>query len=150
MSESKASAREHRVLLLPATRRDGEVIAAFLGKHRIPCEICPGAALAAKAISEDAGVLVLTDQVVATEGSHLISEALSHQPSWSDIPVVFLSKVGHETRAISEIVGRMTNVTLLDRPASIRTLLSAIQAALRSRAKQYQIRDQLAAPKAAD
>jgi two-component system, sensor histidine kinase len=150
MSESKASAREHRVLLLPATRRDGEVIAAFLGKHRIPCEICPGAALAAKAISEDAGVLVLTDQVVATEGSHLISEALSHQPSWSDIPVVFLSKVGHETRAISEIVGRMTNVTLLDRPASIRTLLSAIQAALRSRAKQYQIRDQLAALQAAE
>jgi two-component system, sensor histidine kinase len=150
MSTSMASVREQRVLLLPATRRDGHAIAAFLSRHRILCEICPSIPLAAKAISEDAGVLVLSDQVVAAEGSHLISEALSCQPSWSDIPVVFLSKVGDESRAISEIVGRMTNVTLLDRPASTRTLLSAIQAALRSRDKQYQIRNQLAALQAAE
>jgi two-component system, sensor histidine kinase len=150
MSASKVSVREHRVLLLPATRRDGEAIAAFLSKHRIPCKICASAALAANAIREDAGVLVLTDQVVTSEGAHLISDALSCQPSWSDIPVVFLSKVGEETRAMSEMVGRMTNVTLLDRPASTRTLLSAIEAALRSRAKQYQIRDQLAALQAAE
>jgi CheY-like chemotaxis protein/anti-sigma regulatory factor (Ser/Thr protein kinase) len=39
---------------------------------------------------------------------------------------------------------------LLDRPASTRTLLSAIQAALRSRTKQYQIRDQLVALQDAD
>jgi signal transduction histidine kinase/CheY-like chemotaxis protein len=150
MSASKASGREQRVILLPATRRDGEAIAAFLGKHGIPCEICPSVALAAKAIYEDAGVLVLTDQVIASDGSHLISEALSCQLSWSDIPVIFLSKIGEETRAISEFVGRMTNVTLLDRPASTRTLLSAIEAALRSRDKQYQIRDQLAALEAAE
>ena len=150
MSAAKVSVRERRVLLLPATRRDGEAIAAFLSRHRILCEICPSVALAAKAINQDAGALVLTDQVVAAEGSHLISEALSCQPSWSDIPVVFLSKVGDESRAMSEIVGRMTNVTLLDRPASTRTLLSAIQAALRSRGKQYQIRDQLAALQAAE
>jgi two-component system, sensor histidine kinase len=150
MNASGTSGREQRVLLLPATRRDGEAIAAFLGKHRIVCEICPSAAAAAKAIGEDAGVLVLTEQVVAGEGAHLISEALTSQPGWSDLPVVLLSKVGDETRAMSEIVGRMTNVTLLDRPASTRTLLSAIQAALRSREKQYQIRDQLTALHAAE
>jgi two-component system, sensor histidine kinase len=150
MSASRESGREHRVLLLPATRRDGDAIAAFLSKHRIICEICPSAIWAARTISEDAGVLVLTDQVVAGEGSHLISEALSAQPGWSDIPVVFLSKVGDETRAMSDLVGQMTNVTLLDRPTSTRTLLSAIQAALRSRGKQYQIRDQLTALQAAE
>ena len=150
MNASRDSGREQRVLLLPATRRDGDAIAAFLSKHRIVCEICPNAVSAARAIGEDAGVLVLTDQVVAGEGSHLISEALSCQPDWSDLPVVFLSKVGDETRAMSDMVGRMTNVTLLDRPTSTRTLLSAIQAALRSRAKQYQIRDQFAALQAAE
>jgi hypothetical protein len=44
----------------------------------------------------------------------------------------------------------LTNVTLLDRPASTRTLLSAIEAALRSRSKQYQMRDQLLALKNAE
>jgi signal transduction histidine kinase/ActR/RegA family two-component response regulator len=145
MSASPSSAREHRVLLIPATRRDGDAICAFLRKHRIQCDICTDVAQAARAVGEDAGVLVLTDQVFAAEGSHLVVEALSRQPSWSDLPVVVLSKVGDESRLMSEVVGRMTNVTLLDRPASTRTLLSAIQAALRSRSKQYQIRDQLAA-----
>ena len=145
MSAQKPSSREHRVLLIPATRRDGDAICAFLGKHRIQCDICTDVAQAAKAVGEDAGVLLLTDQVFAVEGAYLIVQALSRQPSWSDIPVVLLSKVGDESRSMSEIVGRMTNVTLLDRPASTRTLLSAIQAALRSRSKQYQIRDQLAA-----
>ena len=150
MNASTVPGRERRVLLLPATRRDGDAIAALLRKHRIPCEICRSVALAAASISEDAGVLLLTDQAVAGEGSHLISEALSAQPSWSDIPVVFLSKVGEESRAFSEIIARMTNVTLLDRPTSTRTLLSAVQAALRSRGKQYQLRDQLAALQAAE
>jgi signal transduction histidine kinase/ActR/RegA family two-component response regulator len=150
MSALEDFGQELRVLLLPATRRDGDAIAAFLSKHRIVCEICPSAASAARALSINAGVLVLTDQVVVGEGSHLISEALASQPDWSDIPVVFLSKVGDETRGMSDIVGRMTNVTLLDRPTTTRTLLSAIQAALRSRAKQYQLRDQLVALQAAE
>ena len=46
-----------------------------------------------------------------------------------------VAEQGGRPRAMSEIIGRMTNVTLLDRPASTRTLLSAIQAALRSRAR---------------
>ena len=145
MNASAAGGREHRVLLLPATRRDGEAIAAFLGKHQIACDICTSAALAAKAITESPGVLLLTDQVLIEAGSQLVSDALASQPSWSDIPVVFMSKVGEETHAMSQLIVRMTNVTLLDRPASTRTLLSTIEAALRSRAKQYQIRDQLIA-----
>jgi two-component system, sensor histidine kinase len=135
MNASSDSRHEPRVVLLPATRRDGDAIASFLSRHQIPCQICHGVVQAARAINEDAGVLVLTDQVVSGEASHPISEALAHQPSWSDIPVVLLSKVGDESRIMSDVVERMTNVTLLDRPASTRTLLSAIQAALRSRSK---------------
>lgn len=150
MTAPATSGREYRVVLLPATSRDGQAIAAFLGKQGIPCEICISAASAAQSLSEDAGVFVLTDQVVAEGRAHLVCEALSRQPSWSDIPVVFLSRVGDETTGISQLVGRMTNVTLLDRPASTRTLLSTIQAALRSRAKQYQMRDQLAALQSAE
>jgi signal transduction histidine kinase len=142
--------RDHRVIVLPATRRDGEAIEMFLKRHRIDCEICPNEACAAMAIGEEPGALILTDQVLAGEGAHLILEALMAQPAWSDMPVVFLSKVGDESQSMSEMIGRMTNVTLLERPASTRTLLSAVQAALRSRLKQYEIRDQLAALRTAE
>jgi len=142
--------RDHRVIVLPATRRDGEAIEMFLKRHRIDCEICPNEACAARAIGEEPGALILTDQVLAGEGAHLILEALMAQPAWSDMPVVFLSKVGDESHSMSEMIGRMTNVTLLERPAATRTLLSAVQAALRSRLKQYQIRDQLDALRKAE
>ena len=136
---------EHHVLLLPATRRDGEVIASLLGRHRLACRVCDSIAEAAEAIGEEVGVFVFTDQGMMNPGMHLIALALARQPTWSDLPVVLLSTVGSESRGLSNLVDRMTNVTLLDRPASTRTLLSAIQAALRSRRKQYQMRDQLSA-----
>jgi signal transduction histidine kinase len=43
------------------------------------------------------------------------------------------------------VLAQLTNVTLLDRPTSVRTLTSAVQAALRARRRQYQIRDQIEA-----
>lgn len=136
---------EHEVLLLPATRRDGEAIAAFLSRHQILCRVCHRVAEAAEAMADQVGVLVLSDQVVTDPKSHLIALALARQPTWSDLPVILLSKAGNESPELSQLVGRMSNVTLLDRPASTRTLLSAIHAALRSRVKQYQMRDQLLA-----
>jgi signal transduction histidine kinase/CheY-like chemotaxis protein len=39
----------------------------------------------------------------------------------------------------------LTNVTILDRPTSTRTLVSSVQAAIRGRRRQYQLRDQLTA-----
>jgi len=63
---------------------------------------------------------------------------------------VLLSNAGSESVEVAKLVQTLTNVTLLDKPASMRTLLSAILAALRSRTRQYQIRDQLRALKEAD
>jgi two-component system, sensor histidine kinase len=145
MSMPVEASVEHTVLLLPATRRDGEAIASFLERHLIHCCVCRTIAEAAERVGDEAGALVLTDQVITDPGAHLITSALARQPTWSDLPVVLLSKAGGESRELSDIVSRLTNVTLLDRPASTRTLLSAIQAALRSRSKQYQMRDQLLA-----
>jgi signal transduction histidine kinase/ActR/RegA family two-component response regulator len=141
---------EQRVLLLPATRRDGEAIAAFLSRHQILCHVCHTVTEAAQAVTDHAGVLVLSEQVVTDPQSSRIATALARQPTWSDLPVILLSKVGTESLELSDLVGRMTNVTLLDRPASTRTLLSTVQAALRSRSKQYQMRDQLSALQTAE
>ena len=45
-------------------------------------------------------------------------------------------------RATPRVLDSLRNVTLLERPTSSRTLLSSVQAALRARARQYQLRDQ--------
>ena len=51
---------------------------------------------------------------------------------------------------IQSVIDRLTNVTVIDRPTSVRTLVSAVQAALRARRRQYQIRHQIDALRNAD
>lgn len=135
---------EGRVLLFPATRRDGEAIARFLERAAVHCAVGHRAIDVAREIERGAAALVLTDLGLAGPGGHLIVDALRSQPAWSDLPVVLLSPQ-HPSPEMRLQIARLTNVTLLDRPTSSRTLLSAIQTALRARARQYELRDQVAA-----
>ena len=45
----------------------------------------------------------------------------------------------------SRVITALRNVTLLERPAPTRSVVSAVEAAVRGRVRQYQIRDQFAA-----
>jgi PAS domain S-box-containing protein len=68
---------------------------------------------------------------------------LALQPAWSDVPIVALVHQGSPSPVLAGMLDRLSNVTLLDRPASTRSMRSAVQTALRARQRQYQIRDQL-------
>jgi signal transduction histidine kinase len=135
---------EGRVLLLPATRRDGEAICAILDREHVHCLLCISAAQVAAELDNGAATLVLTDTALADAGGVRIVNALLYQPQWSDLPVVLLRKADSSPEA-ENLIGRMTNVTVLERPTSSRTLLSAIRTSLRARVRQYQMRDHVAA-----
>jgi two-component system, sensor histidine kinase len=135
---------EGRVLLFPATRRDADAICAFLARESIDCLVCTSVAQVVAAMEVGAATLVLTDTALADAGGRHIVEALSRQPAWSDLPVVLLGKVDTSPE-VESMISRMTNVTVLERPSSARTLLSSIRTALRARERQYQMRDQVAA-----
>ncbi len=133
-----------RVLLFPATRRDGEAICAILVRESISCLVCTNAAEVATEVEKGAATLVLTDSALSEAGGLRILDALLHQPAWSDLPVILLRKLDSAPEA-ENLIGRMTNVTVLERPASSRTLLSSIRTSVRARARQYQMRDHVAA-----
>lgn len=137
-----------RVLLLPATRRDGDAVCAVLKRAGLACQVCASAAGLLACMEEGAGVVLLTDAALAEPSGRSIVAALLRQPAWSDLPVVLVGPPGTAPEAQAQI-DRLTNVTLLERPTSLRTLLSAIRASLRARQRQYQMRDQLEALRAA-
>ncbi len=145
MTASPECPEESRVLLFPATRRDGEAICAFLDREAIECLVCSSAAQVVAGIAQGAAMLVLTDTSLGDAGGRSIVEALLRQPPWSDLPVVLLGKVVDTSPEVENLINRMTNVTVLERPSSSRTLLSAIRTSLRARERQYQMRDQVAA-----
>src|SRR5690606_9776198 len=63
---------EGRVLLLPATSRDGQAVGAFIEREAIDCLVCRHAWELVSAMKEGAAVLVLTDSALAGPGGPLI------------------------------------------------------------------------------
>ncbi len=150
MTTAVSRANDYRVLVLPPTRRDGEVTRAVLERAGLECAVCAGSIALAEQIDCGTGAIVLTDALVGDPGAALVVAALRRQPSWSDLPTILLSRADGQPSASTRLLAFLTNVTVLDRPTSVRTLASSVQAAIRGRARQYQIRDQLDALREAE
>jgi signal transduction histidine kinase len=141
---------EQRVLIFPPSRRDGEVTGEVLRRAGLDCEVCHDAAEVAHEIDAGTGVVIMTDAALAVPSVQTILTSLSRQPAWSDVPIVLLCQTGPQTPLVARSLTAFTNVTVLDRPTSARTLVSTVQAALRGRLRQYQTRDQLEALRIAE
>ena len=139
-----------RVLIFPPSRRDGEITSRVLRRAGLICAVHHHASELARDIEGGAGALIMTDAALATPGVEDIYAALSSQPAWSDLPVVLLCQTGPHAPVVAGPLTVFTNLTVLDRPTSARTLVSTIQAALRGRMRQYQTRDQLEALRQAE
>src|SRR5512145_35855 len=145
---------DERVLVWTPSGRDAALASAIrqlgLGTHT--------AASADAFLSEvehGAGVLLLAEDALDGPTMTGLVHRLQAQPSWSDLPVILITTARDEiTRAreganagAAELqhVAALANVTLLERPVRIVTLLSTIQTALRARRRQYDVRNHLAA-----
>ena len=133
---------EYRVLLLPATRRDAEVSEALFQRAGLLCTVCTDAKMLAAEAQASVGVLLLTDHAFHDPHIEVLLSLLEQQPAWSDIPSVLLCRTGHGSSIAEHIIAALRNVTVLERPASIRNLVSSLKAALRARGRQYQMREQ--------
>ena len=133
---------EYRVLLLPATRRDAEVTGALLQREKLAFVHCDDARSVAREIDAGVGTLLMTDAALADPGISEILHALSRQPPWSDVPAIVLCGFDQLPKLAAVAMQALRNVTVLERPTSSRTLVSAVKAAIRARARQYQMREQ--------
>jgi two-component system, sensor histidine kinase len=144
------SMHDYRVLVLAPTTRDGRVSRELLQRADISCASYDAALSVAAEIELGVGALLLTEAAFSDSHFDQLLAALSRQPPWLDVPVVLLCHVGPPTPFYARILDSLRNVTLLERPTSARTLLSSVQAALRARARQYQLRDQIEALRASE
>lgn len=134
---------ERRVLLVAPTTRDGEVTRSLLAQAGLACVVCDGLRELARAVEAGAAVVLLTEEAVAAPGIDELLMTFAKQPPWSDLAVVLLIKGGTLSPAATRVLRSLRNVTLLERPAPARSVLSAVQTAVRGRDRQYQIRDQI-------
>jgi two-component system, sensor histidine kinase len=94
---------------------------------------------------EGAAALIISEEALLPGVVMRMRMLLRDQPRWSDFPVLLLTARGADSPAIRNASLEMGNVTLLERPMRIVSMLSAVRNALRARARQYENRTQLVA-----
>ncbi|MBV9949758.1 MAG: response regulator [Myxococcales bacterium] len=134
---------EQRVLVCAVVGRDAALAREVLGQADIVAVACDGLAALVREMVQGAAALLLAEEALADDGAHLLVSALASQPPWSDLPIIVAASQdpsvfgAQRTRARVESLG---NVTLLDRPLRVITLVSAARTALRVRRRQYEMR----------
>ncbi|WP_020469877.1 ATP-binding response regulator [Zavarzinella formosa] len=136
-----ATLHDQRVLVLMPTVRDGERTRAALATAGLECDVCADMADLCRRMTEGAAVALLTEEALTADRAGRMADAILAQPPWSDFPLVVLAREGTENRP--EVNRETMNISLVERPIRIRSLLSMVKSALRSRRRQYEVRDHL-------
>jgi signal transduction histidine kinase/CheY-like chemotaxis protein len=145
-NDKKASPGENFVLMVTPTGKDASVACEVLQKAFIPCKVCQNLTELCKNAQDSAGALLLAEEALSFEDIPRLADWLETQPPWSDIPVILLTSGGATKRMHlwnAEQFGTRANVTLLERPFHIATLVSVLEGALRARRRQFEMRDLL-------
>ncbi|MEP6651759.1 MAG: hybrid sensor histidine kinase/response regulator [Myxococcales bacterium] len=139
-------ALQDRVLILAPAGRDSQLAASVLKRAAIDCTVCFDVEAFCSEFTRGAAAGVLTGEALAPATRGRLVEAFAGQPLWADFPLVVLAGrpiTREDSRRLVQALDELGNVTLLDRPLHVETMVSTVRAALRARKRQYQARELL-------
>jgi signal transduction histidine kinase/CheY-like chemotaxis protein len=144
---------DERVLILTPTGRDASLTGKYLAEASITVEACAFMEELCAEAGAGAGAALISEEALTPSALQCLVEALSQQPAWSDFPLVILTSGGAGATPTNlgalKLLSEVGNMTLIERPTRVITLVSSIQSALRARRRQYQVREHLKAEKRA-
>lgn len=135
------------VRVVAPTGRDAELITDVLRQHGVSAE---AATVTSLPLSEPdhkpIGPLLVAEEALNADLVKQLGSEIRAQPPWSDLPILILTRSARETGVSWRSPmhwAPLGSPILLERPIRIGTLVSSVQAALRARIRQYEIRDTL-------
>ena len=133
-----------RFLIVAPAGRDAEVIRQLLASAGLDAVVDASGDLLFAALKDGlaAGAVVTDDALMRIDHAR-VAEAIANQPRWSDFPFVLLVRRGG-TRESPKAIEAVMNVTVLERPLHPSSLISAVRAATRARARQLLAAEYLA------
>jgi PAS domain S-box-containing protein len=134
---------DFRVLFLAPTPRDGALARDVLEKAQIGVASCVSLDQLIAQMDQGGAAILLPEEAVTQDRSRQLVDWLSRQPAWSDLPVLVMSRPGADSVTVATAMDRMGNLTVLERPLRVSSLVTAIRTALRSRRRQYETREHL-------
>jgi PAS domain S-box-containing protein len=139
----KPGASSERAVILAPMGRDAAVAAGLIREAGFYANICGDLSALVHEVERGAGLAVIADEAIKTADLRALVRWLNNQPSWSDFPIVLLTRQGGgpERNPDAARLGRnLGNVTFIERPFHPTTLVSIVGSAVRARRRQYQTR----------
>ena len=144
MTDNAQRLAERRVLVLAPTGRDAPMTRDVLAEAGIRTLVCADLAELVARMAEGVGALLIAEEALANDAHvQYLSDRLMRQPPWSDLPVLVFAHTGADSPIVRKAVRQLGNVTLLERPIRVASLLTAAQTALRARMRQFATREHL-------
>jgi len=143
---AQADPANARILILTPIGRDGAASADLLNRAGLQAYVCKDLDELTARIRADTLAVLLAEEALFGKDLAVLSEWVRMQPPWSDLPFVVLTgQVAHSSIGTwrHNLVAALRNVSLLERPVQAITMRTAVQAAVRSRERQYELRELL-------
>lgn len=139
---TEGRALSERILVRAPSGGDAALIAEVLagaGREVVPLDDL--SALSGEWERGAGALLIATEALNEPDCCTSLRELLDAQEPWSEIPVVLLGGgVEDEEPRVAELLGNRAQLLVLERPLGIATFVSAIESALRSRRRQYEVK----------
>ncbi|PHV25257.1 hybrid sensor histidine kinase/response regulator [Janthinobacterium sp. BJB426] len=132
---------EQRILIYAPGGQDAALTTRVLAGEAIASHACRSAGELAEQLALGAGGVLTVDEALHAGVYAVLDAYARQQPDWSDLPIILLTHAGLDSLPLRQAVATLGNLTLLERPVHILTLITSAHAMLRARRRQYQVRE---------
>jgi signal transduction histidine kinase/ActR/RegA family two-component response regulator len=132
---------EQRIVICAPTGQDAVLAQKVFASEGLASVVCCDAGQVLEELPRGAGALLLVEEAVRGHAMTSLVEYVASQPTWSDLPIVLLTRNGADSLDVQRAVKQLGNVTLLERPVRTIALIAVTRAVMRARNRQYQVRD---------
>jgi signal transduction histidine kinase/ActR/RegA family two-component response regulator len=132
---------EERFLICAPIGQDAVLTKRVFDSAGLSSVVLPDLPAVLEELQRGAGALLLVEEAVRGHSMTALVALVAAQPTWSDLPILLLTRRGADSLDVQRAVKQLGNVTLLERPVRSIALVAAARAALRARNRQYQVRE---------
>ncbi len=135
------------VIVLAPIGRDAAASVELLEHSGIAAEACSDLAALVEALTRGAAAAFIAEEALFRSDTGSLFTWVERQAAWSDLPFIVLTSRQDQPGIIGwrqRLMSGLRNVSFLERPVRTITLVSTVQATLRARRRQLELRTLLA------
>ena len=131
------------VLLCAPFGKDAEILTEIVSLEDLGVIHCASLSELVPRCSEMTDFILLTEEALVSSSFRGLQEVLRKQERWSDVPIVLLASAGVTALSLTtQFVSKLeadANISILERPVRVPTILSVLRTAKRARNRQREV-----------